>query len=355
MELDALGAENNAFTSNEFTGYYAKAAKKHFSKLLDIVSDLYLNPTVPEKDLETERGVILQEISMYEDLPQSKVWDVLGKLMYGDTPHGRTILGPKDNIKKFTRDDFVNYRNAHYIANKTFVIIAGDVSESKAMAEVKKRFNGIANGKKLGKDKVVEKQTKPAMLLEYKKTDQTHMVLGFRTFGAKDKRVPAVDLVAEVLGRGMSSRLFRKLRDEMGACYYVKARAQELTDHGVLAISTGIEAKRAEEVLKAILDEVRRICREPVAPEELAKAKEHAIGHLYMGLETTDSLSWFYAEQEVVTGKPKTPQEVEKAIRKLTAKDVMKVAQEIFSNPGLNLAIVGDIKNPEALKKALKI
>ncbi|MHB1330900.1 MAG: M16 family metallopeptidase, partial [Minisyncoccota bacterium] len=122
-ELDSLGAQSNAFTSNEMTGYYAKAEKKHFKELLDIISDLYLNPTLPPAELEKERGVILQEISMYEDLPQHKVWDVFGELVYGDSPAGRTILGPSLNIKKFKRDDFQDYRKVHYVAKKTIIVI----------------------------------------------------------------------------------------------------------------------------------------------------------------------------------------------------------------------------------------
>src|SRR3989344_229507 len=187
-ELDNLGATNNAFTGNEYTGYYAKAAKKHFAKLAEIISDLYLNPTVPAKDLETERGVILQEISMYEDLPQRKVWEVMDKLMYGDTPAGRPVICTVGNIKKFTRDEFVSYRAKHYVPSKTVFIVAGDVNEKAVLNEVKKHFKDIPKGKKIGKLPVKEKQKSSQMLIEQKKTDQTHMVLSLRTYGANDKR-----------------------------------------------------------------------------------------------------------------------------------------------------------------------
>ena len=352
-ELDGLGAQNNAFTSNELTGYYAKAAKKHFSKLFEIISDLYLNPTLPKEDLEKERGVILQEISMYEDLPQRKVWEVLSKLMYGDVPAGRSILGPRENIKSFTRKDFVDYRSKHYVALKTIVIVAGDVSERAVLSEVKKHFKDIPKDKKLSKPTVKEKQRSPGLLIHRKKTDQTHMVMAFRAYGAKDKRTSALTVLAEILGKGMSSRLFTKLRDEMGACYYVRASHDEYTDHGAFTISTGINVSRAKEVVKVLLEECSKLSKVPVSEKELQKAKEHNIGHLYMGLETTDSLAEFYAGQEVNTGKLKRPQEFEKAIRKVTAKNVMRVAQDIFRNDKLNLAIVGNITDQKAIKKAL--
>ena len=239
-ELDGLGAQNNAFTSNEFTGYYAKAAKKHFFKLFEIVSDLYMNQTLPAEDVDKERGVILEEINMYEDLPQRKVGYVLAKLMYGDVPAGRSILGFRENIKKFKRSDFVNYRDKHYVASKTIVIVVGNINERIVLKEVKENFKNISTSKKIPKVKVIEKQKMPGLLIHQKKTDQTHMIMAFRAYSAKDKRIPALTLLAEILGQGMSSRLFHRLRDEMGACYYVRAEHDGGTDHGIFAISVGI-------------------------------------------------------------------------------------------------------------------
>ncbi len=354
-ELDSLGAQNNAFTSNELTGYYAKAALKHFPKLFEIISDLYLNPTLPAEDLEKERGVILQEISMYEDLPQKKVWEVLSTLMYGDVPAGRSILGPRENIQRFTRKDFVGYRSKYYIASKTMVIVAGDINEQAVLKEVKNHFKDIPKDKKLSKPAVTVRQKSPGLLIYKKKTDQTHMVMAFHAYNAKDKRVPALTVLAEILGKGMSSRLFTKLRDEMGACYYVRAGHDEYTDHGVFTISTGINVSRTREVLRVLLEECDKLTKVLVSDKELQKAKEHNIGHLYMNLETTDSLAEFYAGQEVSSGKLKKPQELEEEIRKVTAKDVMRVAKDVFKDEKLNLAIVGDVSDHRAIKKILSL
>ncbi len=352
-ELDSLGAQNNAFTGNEYTGYYAKAAKRHFTKLFEIISDLYLNPTLPAEDLEKERGVILEEIAMYEDLPQRYVWQVLEELLYGDTPAGRPIIGPRANIKKFGRQEFVDYRNAHYVAPKTIVVVAGDVSEQAVLAETKKHFKDIPKGKRLSKLPVKEKQSNPGLKIHKKKTDQCHMVMAFRTYGAKDKRSAATSILAEILGKGMSSRLFTRLRDDMGACYYVRAGHDQCTDHGVFTIATGINVSRTNEVVKVLLEECKKLATIPVQKEELDKAKEHHVGHLYMNLETTDSLAEFYAGEEVATGKLKTPQEIEAEIRKVSAQDLMKIAKKIFTNGNLNLAIVGNIKDDKKLKKVL--
>ncbi|MBI2099639.1 insulinase family protein [Candidatus Uhrbacteria bacterium] len=352
-ELDALGAQNNAFTSNELTGYYAKAAKKHFSKLFEIMADLYLNPILPASDLEKERGVILEEISMYEDLPQRKVWEVLSKLMYGDVPAGRSVIGPRDNIKRFTRKDFVDYRAKHYTASSTIVIVAGDVSQQAVLKEVRKNFRDIPKDKGSSKPAIREKQKSPGLLIHKKNTDQTHLIMAFRAYGAKHKKVPAFTVLAEILGKGMSSRLFTKLRDEMGACYYVRAGLDEYTDHGVFAVSIGINVSRTREVIKVLLDECKKLSSIPVSDEELHKAKEHHIGHLYMDLETTDSMAEFYAHQEISAGKLKSPRELEQAIRRVTARDVLNAARDIFKNGKLNLAIVGNISHAEAVKRSL--
>ena len=354
-ELEGLGAQNNAFTVNESTNYYARGARKHFSKMFEIVSDLYLNPTLPVPDIEKEKGVILEEINMYEDLPQRKVWDVLSIVMYGDVPAGRSILGSKENIKKFTRPDFVNYRNKHYVASKTIIVVAGDVEEQMVLKEAKKYFRNIPSGKRVSKPAVIEKQRLPQLLTHKKKTDQTHMVMAFRTYGADDKRVPTLSVLAEILGGGLSSRLFVKLRDEMGTSYYVHAGNYECTDHGAFYIATGINVSRTREVVKVLLDECKKIIKVLVPETELQKAKEHLIGALYMGLETTDSIAEFYASQEVNTGKLKNPHELEKMIRRVTARDVMKIAKEIFRDNRLNLAIVGNIDDGSGVKKALSL
>lgn len=352
-ELDAVGAESNAATYNEVTMYYAKSEKRHWKKLLEVVSDIYLNPSFPASDLEKERGVILQEISMYEDLPQHLVSEVLMKLMFGDTPHGRPILGVPENIKKFTRENFMSYHRKHYVASKTIVVIAGDVSPQEANKEVKKIFGKLSKVKKRLKDRVKESQKAPALSVVKKKTDQTHMLMAFRGFDSKDKRNAILSVMMGILGDGMSSRLFQRLREEMGACYYVRAMNSIHIDHGIAAIKTGVEKGRVAEVVQALIDECKRFTYEEVQEKELQKAKDYMSSHLYMDLETSDALGTFYLFEEVLHGKPKNPEEIEKEIRAVTAKEIMALAKEIFIDENLNLAIVGNISDTKPIKKVL--
>ena len=323
--------------------------------MLSSISDMYLNPVFPELEMEKEKGVILQEISMYEDLPQRMVGKFFMKLLYGDQPAGMTILGPGANIKKMKRQDFVDYRKKHYVAKATILVVSGKCDAEKVFVLAEKAFKDISKGSKDTKKKVVESQKSPQVILHTKKTDQTHMILGFRAFGVKDKRSPILGVMSGVLGAGMSSRLFHKLREEMGVCYYVRSSADEYTDHGYMAISTGVDRNRVEEVVKVLLEQIKKLKLELVSAAELKKTKDFLIGNLYLGLETSDSLAEFYGVQEIVKGSIKTTEEIKTEIEKVTAKDIQKLAQTIFVNEGLNLAVIGQGLDPKSLKKILKI
>lgn len=355
LEFNSMGAQNNAFTGEEVTGYWGKAHVKHTDKMLDIIADMYLNPTFPEKDLEIEKGVVIEEINMYEDLPQRLVQEVFNELLYGDQPAGRSIAGPKENIRLFGRNDLINYRKQHYVAKSTTIVVAGDIEANGIFRKVQKYFAEIPTNKKTAKKKVVEKQVGPAVKLRYKETDQTHLILGMRAYNMYDKKIPALRLLSAVLGRGMSSRLFQKMRDEMGICYYVRAETGDFTDHGFFAISAGVDSSRVEEGIEGILGELKKIRDEKVPEAELRKAKDYLIGNMYLGLESSDSLAQFFGFQEILREKIKTPKELEKEIEKITAGDIQKVAKEIIQNKKLNLAIVGKYKDEERFKKILKV
>ncbi|MEK7642477.1 MAG: pitrilysin family protein [Patescibacteria group bacterium] len=354
-EFDAMGAQNNAFTSQEFTGYWGKAHPKNTDKLIDLISDMYLHPTLPADDLEREKGVIIEELNMYEDLPNRIVHDVWNELLYGDQPAGWSIIGTRENIRSFNRDDFVNYRSKLYVADATAVLVAGDVDANDIFKKIEKAFTGMPVGKKKGKKKVVESQNKPAVKIKYKDTDQTHLVMGFRAFDVYDKRTPALKLASTILGGGMSSRLFQKMREQLGICYYAKSFVDQLTDHGVLMATAGVDSSRVELGINGILEEFKKIRDEKVGNDELRKAKDYLIGNLYLGLESSDSLTEFYGMQEILHEKIKTPKEIEKEIEKVSAADIAKITKTIIQNKNLNMAIVGKYNDPKRFEKILKV
>jgi predicted Zn-dependent peptidase len=354
-EFDSIGAQNNAFTSQEITGYWAKAHSKHADKILDIIADMYLNPSFPETEMEKEKGVIIEEINMYEDLPNRKVHEVYAELLYGDQPAGWGIAGPIENIRQMKIEDFYNYRQKHYVAPKTTVVVAGNIEARDVFKKVEKAFKEINPGKVSKKTKVSEKQSEPQIKLKHKDTDQTHLVIGVRTFNIYDKRAPALRLLSTILGNGMSSRLFQKMREELGICYYVRSSPDYFTDHGNLSISAGVDKSRIDVAIKGILEEMKRIRDEKVSPEELQKAKDYVLGNLYLGLESSDAWADFYGFQEIMREEIESPKEVEKKIRAITAADIQKLAKTIMQDSKLNLAIVGNVQDQNALKKILKL
>ena len=352
-EFDGMGADHNAFTSNEVTAYYGKAAPKYFDKILNIISDMYLNPTFPEVEMEKEKGVIIEEINMYEDLPQRKVHEVFQELLYGDTPNGWTVLGPRENIKKMRRQDFLDYRKSHYVAGKTMIIVSGDVQVETAFRKIEKAFENIFLGKVLKKKKLIERQNKVGLKIKHKETDQTHLVIGVRTFSLHDKRIPTLKLLSTILGNGMSSRLFQKMREELGICYYVRSGINDLSDHGNFIVSAGVDRSRLNIAVQGILGEIKKMMDHKIPLEELKKAKDYLVGKMYLHLESSDSLASFYGFQEIMREKIKTPKEIEKEIEKVTAGGIQKLAKQIFVDKNLNMAIVGRVKDKTSLNKTL--
>lgn len=352
-ELDSLGAQYNAFTSQEFTGYYAKAQSKKLPQLIDIIADMYLNPIFDQKEIDKEKGVIVEEINMYEDMPHRNVGEVFNKLLYGDQPAGWDVAGTRENVRAMNRDHFVDYRNKHYVAKSTIVVVAGKFNEERVKKQIVKSFENISIGKKAGKLPVKEKQTEPAILVKERKTDQMHLILGVRSYGTFDRRLAALKVLTTALGGSMSSRLFRRLRDEMGVCYYVRAGSDELTDHGVLTIASGVDKNRLNESVKAIIEECRKFATEEMSTAELRKTKDYLIGNVFLGLESSDSIAEFFGLQEVVRRETKSPTDLVNKIEKVTAKQVREVARDLFRDERLNLAIVGDVAAEAALKKIL--
>jgi predicted Zn-dependent peptidase len=276
------------------------------------------------------------------------------ELLYGDQPAGWNIAGEKKNILEMKRDDFVFYQKAHYLPETTVLIVAGAVTEREVMSQVNKVFGKVPRGKKKGKLKVKETQSRPQALISFKETDQTHFVLGVRSYDLFSKKSAAITLLGGILGGGMSSRLFQKLREEMGVGYYVRAYNDAYTDHGFFQISAGVDNKRIEEVIKAVLYECDKLKKEKPNEEELEKVKEYLIGNMKLSLESSDDIANFYGGQELLKRELKNAEEKAKEIRKVTAEQIQALAKEIFQDKKLNLALIGPFKDKEKFTKILK-
>lgn len=354
-ELDAVGGEFNAFTSKDVTCYYAKVDSQHVETALDVISDMYLNSKIDPKEIEKEKGTILQEINMREDIPMSSVGEIFENLLYKDNPLGRDVIGFKKTVSSFERKDFMNYMDRYYEAIDTVVCVAGNFEEKKIVGKIKNYFSKMKKGSKNVMKKVVEKQSKPELKVKFKETDQSHLILGVRAFEQNHPDRFALGLMAVILGGNMSSRMFIEVREKRGLAYYVSTSTELFNECGYLSTCAGVEHKNLEKATEVILNEYKKISKNKVAPKELQRAKDYIKGRSVMGFEASDSVAMFFIGQEIKGDKIMTLEEKFAKIDQVTAEDILRVAKDIFKNHKLNLAVIGPHKNPEKLQKILKL
>jgi predicted Zn-dependent peptidase len=353
--LDRVGGIYNAFTGEEYTGYFAKVAASHFDLALDWVSDIFLNSALLEKDIKKEKGVIIEEINMLFDHPMSYVQVLWPKLLYGNQPAGWSVAGSKKNIIRMKRQDLLDYRKKQYVAENTIICIAGNIDPRQTLNKVKKYFSKISTTKFLEKPKVIEKQAGPTCLLYPKKTDQTHLCLGVRAYNIFHPQRYTLELLEIILGGMMSSRLFIELRDKLGIAYYVRTSAEADPDAGYLVTQAGIDNKNVKKAISSILKEYKKISQNTVPKNELKKAKDCIKGKTALLLESSDAQASFIAGQELLEKKILTLKEIFKKIDKISQSDILKVAKDIFQPQKLNLVLIGPFKDKERFQKLLKL
>ncbi len=353
--LDQIGGRYNAFTGQEYTGYWAKVDADHFDLALDWVSDIYLNSKFEEKEINRERGTILQEINMILDDPARYVHDLWLELLYGNQPAGWDIAGTKETVSSVERNQFVDYFKNHYSAKNTVIAVAGNITHKEGIDKVKRYFKGINKKPAKSKLAVKEKQSKPECLIHYKDTDQSHLILGVRAYNTFHKDKYALGLLATILGGYMSSRLFISVRENQGLAYYVGASADVNTDTGYLAANAGVDNQKIDKAIVTILDEFKKTVNKKISPKELKKAKDHIKGSSLIGMEAPDAQASFYANQELLTDDILTLDEKISKINRVTANDIQRVAKDIFRPENLNLSLIGPFKDKKRFEKILKI
>jgi len=354
-ELDSIGAEFNAFTSKEFTGYWVKVDKNKINLAIDIVSDMLLNSKFDADEIEKEKGVIIEEINMYYDNPMIHIEDIFEECLYGDTPAGWNIAGPKKNILKFKRKDFTDYFDTQYSANNMTICIAGNLNKLNIKQQEKKYFTKFKSTKFVEKAKLVEKQTSPQIKVQYKKTDQAHISLGVRSIPIDHKDEFALKMLGIMLGGSMSSRLFIEVREKQGLAYYVRTSAEFYTDSGYLTTQAGTSIDKVTKTIEIILHEYKKITENLVTAKELNKTKDLIFGRSAIQLEASDNVASWYGRQGAIRKKMLSPKQFKENIKKVTPKDIQRIAKKIFVNDGLNLAVIGPFKNKNLFNKIIKL
>ncbi|OGG86539.1 hypothetical protein A3H15_01120 [Candidatus Kaiserbacteria bacterium RIFCSPLOWO2_12_FULL_50_28] len=341
-ELDTIGSVYNAFTSKERTAYYAKVSSRYLETALDVISDIFLNSTLPQKEIKKERGAIIQEIDMYEDMPMRTVDNVFDALMFGrEHPLGRTILGPKENIMRFSRKDFAIYLKRNYTPLNTVVCVAGTFSKKKVLAKIKKDFGGLKHGNPPNFITFSSEQNAARVAIKEKKTDQTNLMIGVPAYPYLHKDEYALAVLSTILGGGMSSRLFLEVREKRGLAYSVHSFVERYPDTGYFGVQAGVEHAKLEKTVKTILAEFKKIKSVKVSNTELGKAKSYMKGNLALSLETSDEIAQFAATSMINLGRIRPLSEILEGIEAVSADDIERVARDILRTEKLNFAVLG--------------
>lgn len=343
-EMDALGGTFNAFTLKDDTGYFVTVGYNDLKIAFEIVSDILLNSIFPEGELEKEKKVIIEEIKMREDSPISYINYLWEKLLYKDQPAGWNIAGTRETVSRMKREDLINYTDKFYRAKNIVIGIAGRINTREALSLVKYYFSGIKRGEGAKKRKVVEEQSKPEKLLFKKDTEQTQIILGVRAFNIFDKRRFVLAVLNNILGGGMSSRLFHEIREKRGLAYGVGSSVEFNPDTGYLATYTGVDHKKMNEVIGLILKEYKKMVKKTPSLAEITRAKKGMQRRERILLDTNHSFAAFFARQELLENRILTPEDRIRKIGRVKPFEIKEVAREIFKKEQLNLAVLSPLK-----------
>lgn len=357
-ELDANGAEFNAFTGKDSTAYYVKIDGNKINLALDLLSDMVFNSKLEEAEVKKEKGVIIEEKRMYEDNPRLHVDSLFEQILFGKTDLGRDIVGFTKSLKKMTREDLWNYYQGSYRPENMVIGVAGNFGKKinkqiekyfgiKKKAEVKKWFV------KDNYQRMVWPKNLPInkrVLVQKKKIDQANVLLGFPGISYYDNRKFALEVLVNILGGGMSSRLFTEIREKRGLAYGIRMDFESFRDTGSIYIRTGLDPKRLGDALKTILQEIKKVKKEFITPQELADAKGNTIGTMALAYENSKAVAMRGASDVLLNKRIETYEYVSKRIKAVTVAQVKKVANELLKEKELRLAIIGPVNTQKIIK-----
>jgi predicted Zn-dependent peptidase len=355
--IDAFGGEFNASTSKEWTNFYIKARSEKLGIAIDVLADMVLNPILKNDDIQREKGVIVEEIAMYDDTPMAKIGDVFENVIFEGNELARDIVGTKETVKAMERADFVNFRDIYYSSNNIVITISGGFDERKTIGLIEDLFSGLEQKENPKIDKFVPLQKKPRVHIHTKKNEQAHFIMGFLAFGRKHKDRFTLAVLSSLLGGGMSSRMFTEVREKRGLAYSVKTSVDRSIDTGYIGTYAGVDLNRVDEAVKVVLEEHEKLlgAKHAITKKELEKAKEYLKGHLALSLEDTRDINAFFGVRELLDNELEKPEDVYRGIEKVSSDDLLAVAKELFVAERLNFAIIGPFEDEKRFEKIVKI
>ncbi|MFH1269887.1 MAG: pitrilysin family protein [Candidatus Omnitrophota bacterium] len=354
--IEGVGGSLNGFTSEELTCYLVKLPYPYLDLALDILSDMAVNPQLLPKEIKKERTVILEEIKMYKDLPQSYVYELLDELLWPKQPLGMSIAGTSESVSRINKEKLRLFKKQYYVPSNMVISAAGLLRHDKFVSRIKDIFSHLENRKVNTFAKAKDEQRRPQLNLLHKDTAQTHLALGFHSFKRSHPSRYAQALLHVILGANMSSRLFNELREKRGLAYEIGTQVKHFKDTGSFIVHAGIDNRKVEDSLRLILKELGKIKRDLVSIDEFRRAKEFYLGQLALSLEETlDHMLWL-GESMSMLDEVHSLKEIINNINKIKREDIRRVAEYIFKEESLNLAVIGPLKSSrQSLYGQLKI
>lgn len=356
QELDTLGADYNAFTSEEFTGFYISSAAEHFPVAFDVLTDMLYHSKFETEELEKEKGVVCEEIKMYHDNPTSYLNEIEKVLAFGDTPLGRDIAGTAKTVRALTREQLVSYQKENYGPENTIVVIAGNPANHDWLKTITDSLSPLQPQQP--RHFVTQKPEGESAIVKigHKPIDQAHLSLSHYSFPHDDDRTIPLSVLSNILGGTMSSRLFTEVREKRGLAYYVRTFHDTYHDLGLFGCSAGVDPQKLPEALETIIREINRLKTEPVSELELNRAKQNIRGRMSLRLEDSHSIARYIAMDELELGKVEQPEEYIAKVEKVTQSDIMEIAQAVLQPDNRKLAVVGPLEQElvETLTKIIQ-
>lgn len=352
--IEGVGGIMNASTGRESTDYWVKVPSAHLGLAFDVLADMLRHPLFDPVELEKERHVIVEEIHGIRDTPDDYVHDLVDQALWNGHPLGRPIIGSEETVEAITRDELIAYLREHYRADRLVIAAAGDLLHEQVVELVEQYFGDLEPGPPGDPHPARLDDARPSVQLLGRPTEQAHLCLAWPALPYTDERRFVQGMLDAVLSSGMSSRLFKEIRERQGLAYEVYGYLREYADVGQGVVYTGTDVERAERALRAVRNELEKLVREPVPTEELERMKELRVGRIVMGLEDSRAVASWIGGQELVFGEVLTPEEVIARIRAVTSEEIQALAQELFHPDRFALAVIGPFEDPEPLLTAAR-
>ncbi len=353
--IEGLGGVLNAFTGEEYTCYFCKVLSEYFETTFDVLWDMVSNNIFVEQNIEKEKSVVKEEISMYLDLPGQYVHDLLSQVLWPSQPLGRMLIGTDETVDGLDNDKIVSYKKEFYKLNNIVIAVAGDIKHDEIYNIINSAIDESGSTGSIPEAlRVVENQQKPEYYLMKKDTEQTHLAMGIRAFDRSHEDRFVLKLLNTILGENMSSRLFQTIREDHGLAYSIHSSIDKFKDTGALVVSAGIEERNLAKTIELVLREMNNIKKGGISQDELERAKKYAVGQVSLGLEKTMNVMMWLGENLLCMDEVMEFDKILECIRRVSIDDIIRVSELIFQDNRINCAVIGAIEDKNIIKNVLQ-